>query len=323
MVERLWDDPQIYRWSASAAQTQNCYLLVDRQQVLAIDPMLHEEQDWQALERAIGELPGAPTLRQVLLTHLYSDWMAAASGAGLRQVKLLVSQTDRRLSGQKEPWEYQRRWYRREGFPARHLKDYNGEDVRWSGRTEQIATVEPGEIVTVGSLELHCLRLPGHTPGHTALGLPTKSLAFSGDTLLLDGLPYIGAWKGHPHALEQYLAGLELLRGAALQTIFPAHGAWGALPPRRIDDVMRHYYLRLIELYQLVLDHPGLTAYELAARFRWRQQPWDTLSIKEQWFAMGETLAHLIYLRDRRYVETKSGEGSLINVPGAKKLTDM
>lgn len=325
MVEQILEYPQLYRWnvSSSVPDVRNRYLLVDRQEVLAVDPDLRTKEDWIHLEDAIQQIPGEKKLEKVFLTHLHSNWMDFSPELIPSSVKLLVSKADCRLSGQKEPWEYQRRWYRREGFPLHQLKEYNGEDMRWTGLKEDINTIEPGEIVGVGELKLRCLRLPGHTPGHTALFLPTEALAFSGDTLLLDRLPYVGVWKGHPHALEQYLDSLEILRNTALQKIFPAHGAWGDLPAQRIDDIVQYYYLRLLELYQLVWNHPGLTAYELASRFRWRQKPWETLTAKQQWFAMGETLAHLVYLRKRKYVETKRGTGYLINIPGKRKLTDM
>lgn len=325
MVEQLLEYPRLYRWSLSSPDLdgRNRYLLVDKGEVLAIDPDLRTGDDWACLEEAIRQIPGKTQLKQVFLTHLHSNWVDISRELFPIPVRLLVSKADCRLSGQEEPWEFQRRWYRREGFPACRLKEYNGEDMRRMELMERLNSVEPGECVGVGRLNLRCLRLPGHTPGHTALVLPEEALAFSGDTLLLDRLPYVGVWKGHPRALEQYLESLECLRQAALRQVFPAHGAWGALPDQRIDDIARHYYLRLLELYQLVCDHPGLSAYELASRFFWRQKPWGALSPKQRWFAMGETLSHLVYLRERNYVEAKRGTGCLVNRPGKRKLTDV
>lgn len=51
-------------------------------------------------------------------------------------------------------------------------------------------------------------------------------------------------------------------------------------------------------VYKTVAACPGCNAYEIAGRIKWsaRGMQWENFSPHQKWFAMGETLAHLVHL---------------------------
>ena len=55
------------------------------------------------------------------------------------------------------------------------------------------------------------------------------------------------------------------------------------------------------ELRTILRNEPGLTAYQAAGRMRWRirASSWEDFPLAQKWFAVGECMAHLDYLRLR------------------------
>ena len=55
----------------------------------------------------------------------------------------------------------------------------------------------------------------------------------------------------------------------------------------------------LAETEALLAEHPGMTAYETAGKMRWkiRAASWEEFPPSQKWFAVGECMAHLDYLR--------------------------
>ncbi|MGD8806226.1 MAG: MBL fold metallo-hydrolase [Chloroflexota bacterium] len=48
--------------------------------------------------------------------------------------------------------------------------------------------LSPGQLLTVGRLNLHTLYTPGHAPGHVCYHLPDYRVLFDGDVLFKDGI---------------------------------------------------------------------------------------------------------------------------------------
>ena len=70
-------------------------------------------------------------------------------------------------------------------------------------------------------------------------------------------------------------------------------------PTWRIEQLLAHHQQRLTQVRQIVTEAPGLCAYEIARRMRWKihADSWNDFPIAQQWFAMGECMAHLDHLR--------------------------
>ena len=96
----------------------------------------------------------------------------------------------------------------------------------------------PGDVVTVGELEVRVVATPGHTADSVSFVLPSESAVLTGDTVLGRGTTVVA----HPDgSLGAYLASLDRLHALCsaeeITSIWPGHGPV-------IDDalgVLDHY----------------------------------------------------------------------------------
>jgi glyoxylase-like metal-dependent hydrolase (beta-lactamase superfamily II) len=82
---------------------------------------------------------------------------------------------------------------------------------------------------------LTALATPGHAPDHLSFLL--GRVAFTGDAVLGTGSVFISP---DPHALADYLAGLERLRKRDLDLICPGHGPLVTDPQQKLDEYIAH-----------------------------------------------------------------------------------
>ena len=249
---------------------------------------------------------------KVFLTHVPKSWNKSLDGADV-----FIGEKDKRLL--KGQGNFLRCLFRQEGFPNAEqlplecaMEPYIGENT--------VVSVRNGEKFFVGQCEVRCIHTPGPTPGHTCLYLPKEQVLFTGE--LLSQTMGIRVWKGAPHGLEDWMNSLEKIKALPVKQIFPV---WNepADFSERVDSMIRNCYFRVLELFRLVQDHPGLTAYELASDFSRKGIQWENLPLEEKKKAMNETLAYLNYLRERDYVRVREGEDGLVNLPGSRRLTDI
>ena len=62
-----------------------------------------------------------------------------------------------------------------------------------------------------------------------------------------------------------------------------------------MDQLLAHHEARLCEAEDIIRRSPGVNAYDVAGRMRWKIKAscWDDFPPGQKWFAFGETLAHL------------------------------
>ena len=66
------------------------------------------------------------------------------------------------------------------------------------------------------------------------------------------------------------------------------------------------------ETREIITRTPGLSAYEIAGRMKWkiRADSWDDFPLQQKWFAVGECLSHLDYLLARGKIR-RTEEGGI------------
>ena len=161
-----------------------------------------------------------------------------------------------------------------------------------------VETVEEGQVLHYGGYALECILTPGHTPGHLCLYDRAKKLMFTGDTVLFDITPNITYMEGYD-TLGDYLHSLEKLGQYEVALALPSHKTTGGKTfLDRVHELQRHHAARLEEAEQVVKNLGETTGYEAAAHMTWsiKASSWDAFPDSQQWFATGETLAHLLYL---------------------------
>jgi glyoxylase-like metal-dependent hydrolase (beta-lactamase superfamily II) len=160
--------------------------------------------------------------------------------------------------------------------------------------------VKNGEVLRVGGYSLRCISTPGHSPGHMCLWDEESGVMFTGDHVLFDITPNITAWPTIEDSLGDYLDSLRKVRDYPVKTALPGHRKQGDFHAR-IDELIGHHEVRLAEVKRIVRAEPGLTAFEIAGRMRWkiRSNNWDDFPAPQKIFAVGECQSHLDYLRLR------------------------
>ena len=98
------------------------------------------------------------------------------------------------------------------------------DEVPWVQRTTEIgadhlAVHEPGDVVSVGSIDVTLIHTPGHTPGSQCFHVEGRLV--SGDTLFLDGCGRTDLPGSNP---EDMYHSLQKLAGMPAETIvYPGH----------------------------------------------------------------------------------------------------
>lgn len=136
----------------------------------------------------------------------------------------------------------------------------------------------------------------GHTPEHLSLYCQELGVLISGDQVLPRITTNISVPVDAPESnpLAEYLDSLEALRELPETVlVLPSHGLVFSGLHARIRELKAHHSERLAELHEACAE-PRTAASLLPVLFR--RQLTDAHSL---FFAMGECIAHLNYLRDR------------------------
>lgn len=288
----------------------NSYFLRGEDHDLLIDTGFRREVCRAALEEGLRELGSDSARRDVLATHFHADHSGMAD---------LFAGPNRRIYMREAELDYMKAYlygstdgrsrarFRAEGFPEDLLSImYDGdpaEKPRLQKLDERFCALKDGEALQIGEYRLQVVPSPGHTPGNMMLWEERTGMMLTGDHVLFDITPNITAFDGVEDSLGDYLASLQRVRDYPVRLALPSHRKSGDYRTR-IDALLRHHQDRLEETLGIVRTYPDLTAYEIAGKMTWRirASSWVEFPVTQKWFAVGECLSHLDYLRKRGLV---------------------
>src|SRR5690606_1110263 len=139
--------------------------------------------------------------------------------------------------------------------------------------------------------EYEVLFVPGHSDGMVCFYQREHNALLAADHILPHITPNISYWfHGDPNPLLTYMRSLEKIRKLDVEWVIPSHGQPFQGANKRIDELLAHHEERLDATWKM-LEQP-LTIFEVRERLFDRP-----LTVHEMRFAVGETLAHLEYLR--------------------------
>lgn len=96
-------------------------------------------------------------------------------------------------------------------------------------------TVQDGQVLRAGGIELHALHTPGHSPGSVCWSIPELGAVISGDTLFQGGPGATGrSFSDFPTILESISKRLGMLPGETV--VYTGHG-----DTTTIGDEIVHY----------------------------------------------------------------------------------
>lgn len=295
----------------------NSYLILGNDRPLLIDTGFRMEECRQALFAALAEHGLKPGDVDVVLTHFHSDHAGLAPEVA-QEKNIYVSTIESNLiNGRPDILRHRAlvlEQYRQEGF-SQEMLDQMG--TSHPGRSYaslpggHYENIENNGYIDAGGIRLQGLLMPGHTPGLMCFWIEEEGILFSADHILFDITPNITSWIGlMDDSLGSYLVSLDRISIYQPKLVLPAHRKTGDMH-QRIVSLKDHHRLRLAEALSVIQEHPGEGAYTIAGRMKWniRSKSWDDFPLAQKWFAVGECVSHLDYLRLRGHIRREMVDG--------------
>ena len=162
----------------------------------------------------------------------------------------------------------------------------------------------------IGSSERHQWRVIsgfGHSPEHAALYCARLGILISGDMLLPRISTNVGVWPNEPEmsSVRLFLESIDKFRALPADTlVLPSHGLPFTQMHERVQQLHDHHMERLgaleTRLREASAAGQALTAYDVVPVLFSR-----ALDSHQMVFAIGESVAHLHYLRDTGRVTSR------------------
>lgn len=320
-MKKIYENPDVYvikvPLPGNPLRELNSYLILSGGEALIIDTGFKHPTSKEALMGALEELHIDRQNLKIFLTHLHTDHIGLTDEVAGENTTIYMSGEDYgryRESLDPAHWKESDALFLQEGFSKEGLEQIvttNPARKYMPDRIFTAQTVSDGDMFYVGNTKAVCVQTNGHTPGHFCLYLPKEEIMFAGDHILYDITPNITAWMGVEDSLGDYLRNLDKIREYPMQMALPGHREVSKPVEERIAEIKRHHQIRLDGTIQIIREHPGSNADEIAAGLKWsmRGKSWEEFPMEQKWFAVGETIAHLDYLRHENVVKKEMQDG--------------
>lgn len=295
----------------------NSYWIRGENSSLLIDAGFRLPECRQVLLEELEALGVDRGTMDVFGTHIHSDHIGLASEVVGEGRKIFLGRGDFHWAASDESDQY---WnlmdvrFAKEGFTDAQLNELVDKNPARNYGPEldlpNYACVEEGDVFELGGYCLRVIEAPGHTPGQLCLWIEEEGIMFTGDHILFDITPNITMWPNMEDALGSYLSSLRKFQNFPVKQALPGHREPGDYFAR-IEALLAHHDHRVSESLQVVQAQPGQTTYDIAGKMTWqiRAKNWDEFPLIQKWFAVGECLSHLDYLRGLGKVERREREG--------------
>ncbi|MEM3220132.1 MAG: MBL fold metallo-hydrolase [Thermoplasmata archaeon] len=276
---------------------------------LIIDTGFNNDESFEVLNNAIEEL-GIKNM-MFFVTHIHADHIGLI-GRYLNNSGIFISQEEYKIieesSSSNDYWIKMNEYLIKNGFPKEELElAFNSLNKIFIGTYPNLLSMKflpmkEEEKIIVNGMNFSVINTPGHSPGHACLYNNENGIIFSGDHILFTITPNITWWPSMEDSLKNYMDSLKKIRDLKIEKTFPGHGEMGGNPKVRIEEILKHHEKRLEEIVN-VMDGE-LTPYEIASSIRWNllNGEWNIFPKTQKYFALGETIAHLVYLERKNIV---------------------
>lgn len=315
MIKKIVDQPEIFQLSIplpnNPLRNLNCYVVKTECGNLVVDTGFNQPECFEALSQGLEALSIDMDQTTLFLTHLHSDHIGLVEKIRSKKTRVIMGATDyhyfeKILDGKTWP-EYDKRFLQ-EGFPEKDLiaqAKINPAIIYAPKKTFAATLLNDTDVFFIGNLEFECVHTPGHTPGHTCLYLKNEKIMFLGDHVLFDITPNITTWPYVRDSLGDYLKSLDKIGNYDIKVQLPAHRKVEISVYERIDQLKKHHAERLEEIVEIIKNSGTQNALQIASQLKWsmRGKDWSEFPIQQKWFAVGETMSHLDYLRENKRIQ--------------------
>ena len=302
MIEEI--DRNLYRLEIPLPQNPlksiNSYVIKSPLRNLVIDTGLNREECRKALLQGFETLRVDLAQTDFFITHLHADHLALATTIAHDTASIYLNDADARRIAIFQKRSGFEQFALLHGMPEDEVKEgldnHPGVKYGISGMP-RFQTCRDGDMFEVGEYTFSCVETPGHSFGHMCLYEPTKQYLVSGDHILGDITPNIQSWTDDWNPLVVYLASLERIKGFDVKLVLPGHRAVFRDCRARIEELMQHHGKRALEVLSILIGG-SKTAYQVASEMTWDIvcDSWVEFPVAQKWFAVGEAIAHLMYL---------------------------
>lgn len=280
----------------------NSYVIKGPERNLIIDTGMNRKECSEVMDLSLQELDVRLENTDFFITHMHSDHSGLVGAMATDTSKVYCSRPDAGVILGKEPWDKILAGARAHGFPEEELKTIleKHPGYKYAPRGDiKFDIVQDGDEITAGDYRFVCVATPGHTRGHMCLYEPDKKVLVSGDHILADITPNISLFvPEEENPLEDYLANLDKVYQMDIELVLPGHRSLIYDVRKRIDELKRHHRERAEEIL-VILRKGSANAYQIASQMKWDIdcRTWEEFPTAQKWFATGEAIAHLRYLR--------------------------
>lgn len=264
------------------------------------------------LRALAGPLVGG--LTRIIVSHHHPDhlglaaWLAQITGA-----KILMRPEEREVARATRMLDETSRRHGVE-FMLRHgLSPGEAEEIVSGVLQENLGCDEPppsisledGQCLEIGDYRFDVLVLGGHSIAQICLYEPDLKLLLTGDQLLERITPNVGVWPyGETNPLPRYIDSLRVIAGLPIEHVLPAHHDVYHAGVARAHGLVAHHQRALRRFKEGLRE--GMSAVDLGEASYGKQS-----EALHRFLAMGETLAHLLWLEADGHITSSVDAGVL------------
>lgn len=298
--------PNIYRIEVplpnNPLKAVNSYLIKGQGKYLLIDTGMNREECRRALLSNLKELKVDLGKTDFFITHLHADHLGLLGDLATGTSIMYFNRIEAAFIRQEGRWQEAHRFYLQNGFPEDELSKAMDKHPGYNYGLKQNLSfniVDEGDRIEIGSYSFRCIETPGHTPGHMCLYEEKQKILVSGDHILFDITPNITYFPGVQNSLKDYLLSLDKIYDLDVKLVLPGHRRIWNNHQERIRQLQRHHQNRVNEIISVLADGEK-NAFQIAPRITWDIDcdSWESFPPAQKWFAFGETIAHLRYLKE-------------------------
>jgi glyoxylase-like metal-dependent hydrolase (beta-lactamase superfamily II) len=294
----------------------NSYVVKDSARNLIIDTGLNRRECKDAMEAGLAELGVDLKETDFFITHLHADHFALVSTLASDNATIYFNRPDADRLTRGPAWDEMIEYAGVNGFPERELMAalHNHPGYKYGSTFDvPLKILKEGDTIAIGEYRFRCVETPGHTMGHMCLYEPIKRILVSGDHILGDITPNIQSWDDEENPLQAYLWSLDKVSELDVAIVLPGHRRIFQNFRERIQEIKDHHQNRADEILA-ILKKGRKNAFEVASEMTWdiTWKSWDRFPVSQKWFAAGEAIAHLKYLREKEMVLGEMLGGKLV-----------
>lgn len=275
----------------------NCFLAEGETGWTIIDTGIHNQESHNKWKEYLDERE----ISDIIVTHYHPDHYGFAGKLQeLTCAKVSMTETDYdavlEISKREEDGNLKEN-YMKCGVPDDLIEKVLTKGSNFNEMVKPHASVnrflKEGDKIKFGKYEYEVLDAPGHSDGLVCFFNKEQSVLFSTDHILPKITPNISYhFYGEKNPLQKYLDSLERFKTLNAEYVIPSHGKPFLNANKRIDEIIRHHEIRCEQILDKIKT-PS-TVYEICVAVFGADMSYHDFK-----FALGETISHLEYLKQR------------------------